>query len=110
MCKTTVPRLGVDVDGGKLHLEMSFNLFLSLRRKSSAPGPARASGTMLEAIWDFLTGEAKDASDINSTVEAHESWEVSSMPMTSFDVETTGSSSSGRFLELSRDRRTMAEG
>merc|ERR1712042_394089 len=25
------------------------------------------------------------------------------MPMTSFDVETTGSSSSGRFLELSRE-------
>ena len=62
-------------------------------------------------MYDFLTGEAREASDINSTVEAQESWEVSStvkaVPLD--DAALEAASSNGRFLDVSRERR-LTEG
>lgn len=62
-------------------------------------------------MYDFLTGEAREASDINSTVEAQESCEVSStvkaVPLD--DAALEAASSNGRFLDVSRERR-LTEG
>ena len=64
-------------------------------------------------MYDFLTGDANDASDNNSTVEAHESWDVSSMARSALvaeeEVASGPTSSNGRFFDVSRERRTMED-